>query len=365
MNKTYQHTISNNEILNAIQTDSLFHVLDTNGQTQRYQSKDFTSDLISRVISGREFVESVKKSTVLAFELERSFSGVILKSASALAKHFYILDGISKKDIPPKFEVSKSVEILISTASSLNFSTADFTGNPLSGISNDGLLEAELINALITRIREETKRKSFRDAEATRKYEIAQNIRSLKRYVGRMVENIRGLQVVRGDFNLNDINITSKEAAIRIKNLIEALENDKGLSIFGFWFKREFLSEIGYRYHFVIFHNPPPFLEAQVPLTQRLDTLWHEITAGKGTFFNYQTNDASNYRSAGVGPLSSPDILVRGVNLMLNRDIFLRLIPNESIADVGMGKLPKALPQVKTNVLPLPFPLGRWTPGLI
>lgn len=337
--------VTDDELIHAVFMDGFFQSTDNYGQQNWYQTQDITFDTLVRIKREYDFVEVVRRSKSLAFEIERSMTGSILRKSTLLARYFYELLETPKGDTPPKHELSEHSEILGDTAIKLNLPNVQFTGNPLAIINADGLLEGELVNAFITRLREAARRKLFKTAADERKRQVSQCFHSFRRYLVHQVENNPGLNVLRADFGYEPVRqgeIALKESTSHVESLTQVLEGEFASSITGYWWKREHLMEIGYRYHFVLFVGMHASHTDQVALVQAIGNRWSTISNGRGTAFNY-INDPRNYRSWGCGQLwhllDNRNSLLQGVKLMLAKDAYLRLKQVQSIKNIGMGGL--------------------------
>lgn len=350
------------ELYNGIMTDALYYAPGYNGQHQWFPSSDITNDMIVGVLAEHDFLERVVKSSDLPFTIKKSFDGVTVGKTSALAKRFNALPFEGSE--PPRYEVSEFSKVFRKVWVDLHLASVQFTGNPLSGITSDGLLEGELVNTFTLRLREAANKKSVKDAVDQRKRLTLQSVNDFKRYIARLAENNPCLQAVRVDFGFGPEyakSILPQEAWGLVQKLIDVFEYDCDIRLDGFWFKREFLSEIGCRYHFVIAYRGYPYSGAEIPLLQAITNHWKVITASRGTFLSH-AYDPQNCRSIGVGSVYDPNILFRAIKLMIDRDVFLRLTPIKFVPDYGMGLLPK---KTKSLLLPLAHTATAYRPGLL
>ena len=359
--------ITAEDVYQAILADHCFRFIGVNGFLYWKQSKDLSNHTLERIIREYDFVESVSKSSSPAFVFEKTLSGSTLTKSLPIARSFYDLLAVLKGDTPPLHDTNEYSKILTEVALRLNFPSAQFSGNPLSPISIDGLLEGELINTLVARLREAAKRKSLRDRVREKKRLDNQLFTTFRRYLDRLVQNCPGLYVLRLDlgYTVDTVGgISNEESAKHLNRFISLLESDLICDAFaGYWWRREYISEVGNRYHLILFVD-----SQKSPCDQTfLQFLWHhwnDLTEGKGMYFNHTCRE-DDYRSWGAGPVlnlwqNNQDILLRGVKLMLAGECYLRLKENIGIENFGMGNLPKAVDRA-TSSLFYPSHLGsKW-----
>ena len=340
--------ITSEDVYQALLADYHFQTIGIDGATYFQKSKDLSSVSLARIIQEHEFVEAVSKSSGPAFVFEKTLSGSTLTKSLPISRSFYDLLAIPKGDTLPSHEPSGYSKVLSEVAHRLNLPSAQFSGNPLSPISVDGLLEGELVNTLVARLREAVKRKSLRDAILEQKRLTTQRFSTFRRYLHRLIQNCPNLYVFRLDFGYTvdaAAGITNEKSATHLNCLLSILESDHFFNAFaGYWWRREYLSEVGNRYHLILFVD-----SQKSPCDQAfLQSLWHrwnDITEGKGMCYNhpYRKDD---YRSWGAGPVhnlwqDNQGLLLRGVKLMLAGECYLRLKKYLGTENDGMGKLPK------------------------
>ena len=340
--------ITSEDVYQALSADYHFQTVGIDGATYFQQSKDLSSVSLARIIQEHEFVEAVSKSSGPAFVFEKTLSGSKLTKSLPISRSFYDLLEIPKGDTPPLHEPSGYSKVLSEVALRLNLPSAPFSGNPMSMISVDGLLEGELVNTLVARLREAAKRKSLRDAILEQKRLTTQRFSTFRRYLHRLIQNYPNLYALRLDFGYTvdtAAGITKEESAIHLNRFLSLLESDFIFNAFaGCWWRREYLSEVGNRYHLIVFvdSQKSPYDQA---FLQFLGNNWNDITGGKGLCYNH-TYRKDDYRSWGAGPVhnlwqDNQDLLLRGVKLMLAGECYLRLKKDLGTENAGMGKLPK------------------------
>jgi hypothetical protein len=339
------------------------------GNTQLILSKDFNNRVSIEYMEALEnFVDRAAKSKTLPFIFDKNLKETVLNTQNKLGKLFYellnkqnnifnqnpyLLNTIIPNNhrIQHKYEVSENTAILHEVVSSLNLIGFNFTGEPKSKITNDGLLEGELINNLITCLQKATKRKSFKTRVEERKNEFSQSFLKTKRYIDRLCTNtpsLFGMQIVVCYQSEYANTITLAQSNRHLTKFLEALEADlKQGNPVGWWWKREYMSELGYFYYLIVFFDYLP-----IP-TWFYDTYkdhWSSVTGEQGETFTPNIPIRDFQRGGSEVPRLSNFIegFVSTIQRMFMRDIYLRLERDPEFNHFGMGKFPKL-----TNVLSL------------
>jgi hypothetical protein len=315
-----------------------------------------------------EFVDHVAKSTELPFVFDKTLQGTILKKKNRLGRLFYDLlmpqygsafipDGFNRNLMPPasykigtgtqhRYEVSENLKSLYSVASTLNFNQISFTFNPMSVMSNDGVREGELINSFVIRLREAINRKGFKSNKAARKKEFTHHFAKSQRYLDRLYENSPSLFSVRIaiGYGKQYAAMPLERANADLMKFFEPFEKNLWkISPVGWWWKREYMTEVGYRHYLILFFDgqscplPSIFLDLQ--------RHWLEVTHEQGLTFTPIVPDR-DYQRCGLLPqagFDNRDLLLSSIQRMLMRDIYLRLERSPKCDHVGMGKLPTLL----------------------
>jgi len=315
-----------------------------------------------------QFVESVTKSDELPFVFEKTLEGTILKKENRLGALFYYLlrlqnesatfkiHNCERRQYLNRYEVSENSKILYSVASDLNLHRANFTGNPMSRMGTEGLLEGELISSVFTRLREATKRKSFKMKVNERKKESTQSFTKTKRYIDRLYANsprLFGVPMVicyQGEYANQ---ITLEESNNHLMKFLEAFETDLTLGSPGWWWKREYMTEISYRYYLIFF-----FDGQKIPYNPKLiqdvcGRHWRSVTRDRGAYFIPPVPEM-DHQHCGTGLSQqgygdSLELILSGMQRMLMRDIFLRLQRSKKIDHFGMGELPRLVDGTPPN----------------
>lgn len=311
-------------------------------------SQDFQNEAFITYLEVREkFVDSVaKKGALPPFIFDRSLQETTLKKKNRLGKLFYNLSAMnaenrvitSQFDPNLPYEVSENSKILSEVANQLSFNDITFTGNPMSKINTAGLLEGDLINTFVDRLRDAIERKAFQTKVAERKKDSTQCFKETKSFIEHLNANNLDLYGVPMVFCYRmelASAIKLADSDYHLKTFLKALETDSAPnSAIGWCWKREYITELSYCYHLVlffgssrIFYNPPS-------LQDTYRNYWNAATAGQGACFIPRIPDIELYGY----PYSFPGLLSE-IQRMLMRDIFLRLEPNPKFDHVGMGTL--------------------------
>ncbi len=370
MNRNDSHNMPE-ETQIAMQQDFYFPILDRNGKFYRNHSQDISNEALKRLVMEHEFVELVKKTKGPVFSFEKSIQGTSLLSQSVLAKRFYELLSNPSGKIPAGFEQSENVNILGETIKSLNLQNIEFSCDPMTVVGQGGVLEGEIVNSLITRLRESTISKSYKTAFEERKRLCFQAVHGTRRKIKRVVDN-RSVFIVRMDcFCPPDGSGVRPLAEMQELHgrFMQAVKSDPALSaLLGVWWLRDFLSEIGHRYHSVIIFdaaNGPNGLN----VAPTVGAHWNSVTDGKGICCqHFPCQD--NYRSWGAGLLpayssNGIEMLLHSAKLMLSRDLYLRPKQWQKFPHFGMLQLPqqaRSVGDLHRSSAPSPIcTVGSWT----
>ena len=361
------------DALESIWWDYHYPIINVHDNIEWELSQDFQNEESLAYLEAVEhFVDSIAKSSDLPFIFDKNFAGTTVKKPNDLGELFYRLLGQQNKQIANpkefkpysehpntfkirygysvrhKYKVSENMESLYFLAGELQLNCANFTGDPLSKITNDGLLEGELINSLVTRLQETTKRKSFKTKVEERKKESSQSFNKTKRYVERLHANnpfcCYGVRMVLCYQNQYEDSISLAESNAHLMKFLDALETDSTLgSPVGYWWKREYMTETSYRYYLIVFFNTNYDL---TEIHNAYSSHWTSITGYLGWYFipivpdkDYQRCNAIPFPQGGYS--DSLNSLLSSTQRMFMRDIFLRLESNKKFDYFGMGKLPK------------------------
>jgi hypothetical protein len=349
--------------LKVIDDEQHYQLINNYGQACCLRSNDTSIETIYCLIKEDDLVEKARKSNKPPYLFEKTLTGVSFKASSPWGKQFYDLMTTPKGTIPQPFDVSENSTLLYEIAKKLNLPEA-FSGNPLSVITIDGLLEGELINTLFNRLHEAANRKGFKQGVDERKRQVAQLVSASKRYVTRVVESTPNLFVFRLEIGYQpglggsvDLKLADRHLQKFLEQLQAKIDPDTPLR---FWYKRWFVSEAGYRTHLILFFDLSKIC-CDDRFFQTLASHWREVTEDKGVLFSHQSHQESHKRWGAGFLYSVSDLncqsLLKSLKLMLEVDRLLYLVPHPEIKHVGMGLLPKALSK--------PKPLQATTPQSI
>jgi len=140
--------------------------------------------------------------------------------------------------------------------------------------------------------------------------------------------------------------ITPQESKDHFMVFLEALKTDPTLgSPVGWWWKREYMSELGYFYYLIV------FFETGCDKTEINNTYsrhWSSITKEQGKYFvpevphrDYERSASFTIISSGQRYINNQESFLSSIQRMLMRDIFLRLEGHQKLYYCGMGELPK------------------------
>lgn len=335
------------EIQIAMQQDFHFPISDRNGNWYLNRTQDISNESLLRLVLEHEFVELVKKTKGPVFSFEKSIQGTKLLSQSGLAKRFYELLSIPSGKVPAGFEQSENVNILSETIKRLNLHTLEFSCDPMGIVGQGGVLEGELVNSLITRLRESMTANSYKTAFEERKRFCFQAIHGIKRQIKRAVGN-RTVFIVRTDcFCPPDGSgaLPLEEMEQLHCQFLQAVKTDPTLTaLLGVWWFRDHLSEIGCRYHWIVVFDAVK--GASDPnMAHSVGHQWLSVTDGKGACFqHFPCQDDHRSWGAGYVPAYSSneiEMLLHSTKLMLSRDLYLRPKQWQKYPHFGMLQLPR------------------------
>lgn len=343
--------------------------------------------LIECLELAEQFVERVAKSTECPFIFDKTLNGTFLKKVNISGKLFYNLlryqnesalnpGGLNSQIRPSAtfkiqnfdrvkfhYEVSEYSKIIYTVATELNLNSVPFSYDPMSKLGIEGLLEGEFINSFVTRLRDAMSRKRFKERATERKNEATQSFTKSKRYIDRLYANCPYLYGIRMSIyyrNERDSQISLAESNNHLMKFLEPFEevSVKGIPV-GFWWKREYMTELGYWYQtlFLFDGQNNPYDPQWIDLC---GNHWASVTCGEGKYaipfvpeWDHQpsgTGFSQQHQYGFESHLSS-------IQLMLMRDVYLRLERSHKYDHFGMGKLPKlSAPTPVSNKFMHPMP---------
>lgn len=317
-----------------------------------------------------QFVECVEKSEKMPFKFDKSMAGTTLndKKPSNPGRLFYALlsmqhgNTINSTSISPaifrirnydgnqnKYEESEYSKILHKVASKLNLNHAYFSYNPMTRIGAHGLLEGELVNSLFTHLQVAIKRPGFQTKMDARKKESNQNFTNTKRYFARLRKNspcLYGVRMTLCYWGNETKQISLKESDDHLKAFSETFNTPTSQnSPVGWWCKREYTTEAGYRYNLIIFFDGQKMSYNPMLSHDTYGPHWHSVTKGRGAYFipPVPEKDCMSLKAGLLhqGIDDNVESLLLTMQCMLMRDNILRLKRSAGYSHIGMGKMPK------------------------
>ena len=351
---------------------------DTNSNTPWALSQDFYNQSIPCMKLEEQFVDSVAKSAEMPFDIDKSIQGVKLKQ-NPLGELFYgLLIKQNENTLNPgqfnsnlcfkirncdhhaqyRYEVSENSKALSAVASSLGLNCVNFTRHPLSKINIEGALEGELINTFVTCLRKATKQKNFKAKVDKRKKESTQ---SFTRYINRLYANnpyLFGVRIVicyQGEYANS---ITLEDSASHFMKYLETFETDTDLgSPVGWWWKREYSTEVSYRYYLILFFDSRKTCYDPMMIQGIYGRHWRYVSNERGMYFDPIVMERDYQRCGSELPqqgyAETKELFVSSIQRMLKRDIYLRLERSPKFEHFGMGKLPKLAVDSPSNNGPI------------
>ncbi len=320
-----------------------------------YHSRDIQSLNPELFALAERFRQLVAQSDSLAFDLERRIVGTCLKTTQhELAEIGYELLRFIGYQCPPRHEVGEALKILLRVLSDMCMTPIVPTGRPLNVIGPDGFCEGELINNIIVRAREAFAHPHARSASLQRKREVAQELQRTEKLVAQLAETTAQVYATRRTLNCRLIEHASPHGPLRAITLEETarhwqrfkdalLAKPSPEALLGWWRKREYLSEVGYRYHAVFFfdHSHPLALQS----LRAVNKAWELATDGMGIIREhpYVPSDARSWGSGfiGWGSETGRNLLISSLAKMISRDLYLRLEKSPEHPHCELMKVPK------------------------
>ncbi|MCK5921640.1 MAG: hypothetical protein KAG66_11915 [Methylococcales bacterium] len=250
---------------------------------------------------------------------------------------------------PPRQQLSEGLNAWEGVGQRIFGSTPIFQGNPMLPMNAQGVIEGELLNAFLIRLREATGRTLRQSERSLRRKDAQQAYNAKTKLVDRLKEHhpgLFGLSVALMYSQDYAGKVRLKDSAEHLQKLIDALKGDPwfGKSV-GFMWTRHFLSEAGYRYNFVLLFDPEMTPVHTLNGSYVLQE-WQASTKGAG--LDYVLPDF--FRNA--------DELLHEIKCAKAAAQFIRLIPDEKFPHFGVSELPstKSLSELEQEP---PTNLGR------
>lgn len=312
------------------------------------QSQDKPAELIQRVVSTHLLVKEIQTSTSPPLEIVREAGRIRIKKALHLADDLYKVMHNHALPAPTKYQLSPHAVQLDTVVRSLGLNVIHLSGNPLALVSNDGLLEGEIINSLALRIKEGVESSQFHKFTSARMERFNKTMSTSLRYLKRCVEQHPHLYVTRWEFSSGTPDQPAMAASQQILAFFTALADDLKEVLAGHWFKREYRTETGFTHHVVLFCDSTVVCGSSA-LENAVLHSWGNATHGKGLAHSLQLRP-ENSRTWGIGMVHGQSVepLFHSVRLMLETDRYFELSSAEHFPHVGMGKLPSATKKLNT-----------------
>lgn len=329
------------DAFSTLQSDFHFIEPDKFGNPQLILSKDVRdTDFLLRLHLIERLVDGVVRSVRQGFDFDQTLTAMTPRNGYPLGKLLSDLMGAQREPIPPRYEISENAKAFAAMATEL---AGTFVSPPGQG----SLEEDRLVKTVASRLRDLVSKDSFAENVAARKRQYVRRLRQSMQLFNRQVTMYPGLYALRLDFGYTPeaANQVTLEAVVKHRTkFFKALMLDPALgSPTGYWLKTEYVTEIGYRHHVVILFDGDK-TRCDQALMQAIGSRWLSITDGKGAFTNH-VDQLHHHKGWGVGALGHPDDsrlenLLVSLQLMLFRDLFLRLEHGRAFRPLQMSKLP-------------------------
>lgn len=344
------------EIFKAMHEDFHYCLQD---QTSAYPTKELAdSDGIEALELGERLFDAITSTAELPFIVEKNLDRCIIRKESRLISNgFYKYWQRSRIPNLAGYQFSEGIQVLLRVSEELRLSQVNFSGDPLSLLNRDGLLEGELINSFVLRVRDVIRTKQMIRQIEERKSQVKSDMRVSKLYAERIVANTPHVLIQRFDLHYHpqaSQTISLHESNQHLDRFIEALKTQPELGFpVGWWWKREHLTEIGFVYSMVVFYDTSNHILDPLTVTTLLEIGWQNVTNNQGacTAHNYSSNSHKRLGNGFVSPTNPYPVqdLLFSIRLLILRDNYLRLSPNTKHSHIGMGPLPVL---VKNHLVP-------------
>ncbi len=324
--------------------------------TDLIKSKDIKSNNYLYCLNlESQLIDTVSKSDTFPFVFEKSYQcATLIKENKELAKMTYDLLFLQKEtnrieqqsypgfklNNPSNYEVSEKSKVLFEIADKIGLYHVELSGHPMTQIAPQ-VLEGELINSFIIRLRESVKKDSFKTKIKNQKIELNRHITQIKRYIDRIYTKNPKLIVASMVFYYQKDcanKITLNESAAHIEKFLSSLQKDMQQGFSGWWWKREYTTETSYRYNVTFFFNYEFIKIDSVSMRNQLNQAWFVVTQGQGLSLDRTTLSPQNTMFG-----ANQNFIVYEIVRMIMRDLFLKLKPDRKFDHSGMGPLPKKL----------------------
>lgn len=308
-----------------------------------YKSTATSGPVLEMIRAAEELAALIKRIDGPLFQIFKTSQGTFQGKHHEKASLFYRF-AQSRILLSPALDPSESLHVLRSIWGEIIPNHIPLTGNIAARVGGRDVWEGELINTYAARCRDILRGKRYRERLRERRQFVSSLIAKTKRYIERLAQVHCNAHVSRfdlghqaGERQAHDLETADRLLREFIRELMGSSDTHAPL---GYLFKREFVAEIGYRTHLILFSDLGSTSPTNTAL--RVEDLWKKAAGERASAFDYAQLDA-NYRSWGCGPLAwSRPGLVEGLRRLLQRDLYLRLAPDERFVHFGLGELPKA-----------------------
>ncbi|WP_205230945.1 hypothetical protein [Azospira oryzae] len=346
--KPYEKQLAHDVLLQSIITD--FHYPRTAPQGGLYWDRSWA---LSELLFNQLHIEgmlcdALKRSEGNVFVLDKTLESTVLQKTYRAGELFYAWVSQGIPLLPPNYELPEQSTLLSATARRLGFGMCLFSkADPLIILNNDGLRQGELINSFGRRVYEQMTKAGTKNSESVRKRSISTALKKTERYFDRLSHN-HGEAVGCLRLELHHSPELRLEASTRQLNaFITTLQPHYGPEeLFGYWWKRRYMPECGYGYHFILCFNPRKVDWER--LFTAISQKWNQATEGHGLSV-YWSHSPENHRSWGSLSFSRLshahplEPVMDSLRMMLMSERYLRLTPHHKYDHYGMGDLPTAL----------------------
>lgn len=297
----------------------------------------------SRALFDKAFVSRLKRTSSPAHDIRRTLKGIELPKITDFGQMTDTVLTVRDIETPVELDVSEETRLLDSAWNDHELHGYHFWGMPTRVVGPDGVTESDLANNYVHHVRELIASKRFLSRYQARKAESLSRAATIKRDIERVATVYSGLYVHRLDLDCGIGNEAGQDAATMIKhvnNFLTELEANESLASLGYIWCREFLEEVGYRFHITLFYNHQltPCNETTV---KTIGELWSKITDAKGRCFDAALLPSS-HRAHGtyrVGDSYAITALIESWRWLCMRNLLIRLKPHKRMSDFGI-KMP-------------------------
>lgn len=262
-----------------------------------------TTKLIDYLSFAEYFLKMIQQSESLPFTIDKSFKGFKVIRENELGRLFYNLLKLQNGCDQPEYafrnfhknqlfmiyESSEAEKLIEEIGYGLGLDAVTFTGNPSSIISEPGyrispgifdqvlrgaeqdviastpslasgkqMLEGDLINTFVIRLRERVRSDSFIAVSNSRKASSKNKSDQSVKYVKQLYKKDPNLSTIRlllfHDPSFGWMPLSDSDQQFR--RFLKTLDSQKKSSgLLGWWWKRGYMNETGFYYHLIFFHS--------------------------------------------------------------------------------------------------------------